>query len=45
MEPFVLPGLFVTMVAFVVYVVVAWLRNRDQRALGQFDRDDEPGDR
>lgn len=41
MEPYVLPGLIVLMVGFVAYIAWGWLRNKDERALSQFDRDDD----
>lgn len=43
MDAYVLPALAVTMVGFIIYVAVAWLRDGDQRALREFERDDEPG--
>ena len=40
-EPFVLPALLVVMIGLVAYVWFAWLRRKDQRALGEFDPDDD----
>ena len=39
MEALVLPGLFLSILAFIAYVVVAWLSKPHGRALGRFARD------
>ena len=45
MEALVLPGLALTILGFVVYVMVAWLRKPESRALGRFAHDERSRDR
>ena len=39
MEALVLPGLALTILGFVIYVMVAWLGKPEGRALSRFARD------